>query len=79
VTLQLIRDPTNARGFLSARSVTGFLSDLYRTAADEVGKIFLIADDRVNIFEMVVTFAVASKLSSLEIYDSVISDPRSCI
>ncbi|KFK26417.1 hypothetical protein AALP_AA8G245800 [Arabis alpina] len=48
VTLQLIRDPTNARGFLSARSVTGFLSDVYRPAADEVGKIFLIADDRVQ-------------------------------
>ncbi|ESQ32170.1 hypothetical protein EUTSA_v10003698mg [Eutrema salsugineum] len=48
VTLQLIRDPTNSRGFLSARSVTGFLSDVYRPAADEVGKIFLIADDRVQ-------------------------------
>uniref|UniRef100_A0A0D3DCM6 RNA helicase n=2 Tax=Brassica oleracea var. oleracea TaxID=109376 RepID=A0A0D3DCM6_BRAOL len=48
VTLQLIRDPTNARGFLSARSVTGFLSDVYRPAADRVGKIFMIADDRVQ-------------------------------
>ncbi|CAH2044477.1 unnamed protein product, partial [Thlaspi arvense] len=48
VTLQLIRDPTNSRGFLSARSVTGFLSDVYRPAADQVGKIFLIADDRVQ-------------------------------
>ncbi|CAA7017200.1 unnamed protein product [Microthlaspi erraticum] len=48
VTLQLIRDPTNSRGFLSARSVTGFLSDVYRSAADEVGKIFLIADERVQ-------------------------------
>ncbi|XP_048625685.1 DEAD-box ATP-dependent RNA helicase 3, chloroplastic [Brassica napus] len=48
VTLQLIRDPTNARGFLSARSVTGFLSDVYRPAADEVGKIFMIADERVQ-------------------------------
>ncbi|KAG2278536.1 hypothetical protein Bca52824_061091 [Brassica carinata] len=46
VTLQLIRDPTNSRGFLSARSVTGFLSDVYRPAADEVGKIFMIADER---------------------------------
>ncbi|CAN8255838.1 unnamed protein product [Cochlearia groenlandica] len=48
VTLQLIRDPTHSRGFLSARSVTGFLSDVYHSAADEVGKIFLIADDRVQ-------------------------------
>ncbi|CDY19766.1 BnaA09g04190D [Brassica napus] len=48
VTLQLIRDPTNSRGFLSARSVTGFLSDVYRPAADEVGKIFMIADERVQ-------------------------------
>ncbi|KAG2258607.1 hypothetical protein Bca52824_077901 [Brassica carinata] len=41
-------DPTNSRGFLSARSVTGFLSDVYRPAADRVGKIFIIADDRVQ-------------------------------
>ncbi|KAG2322033.1 hypothetical protein Bca52824_015246 [Brassica carinata] len=41
-------DPTNSRGFLSARSVTGFLSDVYRPAADRVGKIFMIADDRVQ-------------------------------
>ncbi|KAH0855548.1 hypothetical protein HID58_007914 [Brassica napus] len=48
VTLQLIRDSTNSRGFLSERSVTGFLSDVYGPAADEVGKIFLIADERVQ-------------------------------
>ena len=48
VTLQLIRD-SGARGFLSARSVTGFLSDVYSTAADELGKIHLIADARVFI------------------------------
>ncbi|CAH8355366.1 unnamed protein product [Eruca vesicaria subsp. sativa] len=48
VTLQLIRDPTNSRGFLSARSVTGFLSDVYGPAADEVGKIFLIADEKMQ-------------------------------
>ena len=46
-TLQLTRDPTYSRGFLSARSVTGFLSDVYPAAADEVGKIHLIADERV--------------------------------
>lgn len=48
VTLQLTRDPAYSRGFLSARSVTGFLSDIYPAAADEVGKIYLIADDRVQ-------------------------------
>ncbi|XP_074295348.1 meiotic recombination protein DMC1 homolog isoform X1 [Silene latifolia] len=30
------------------RSVMGFLSDVYATAADEVGKIQLIADERVQ-------------------------------
>lgn len=64
MTLQLIRDPTNSRGFLSARSVTGFLSDVYRPAADEVGKIFLIADDRVSIFKNDCDFSRISKLYS---------------
>ena len=49
VTLQLTRDSSYSRGFLSARSVTGFLSDVYPVAADEVGKIYLIADERVCI------------------------------
>ncbi|THG22503.1 hypothetical protein TEA_011249 [Camellia sinensis var. sinensis] len=48
VTLQLTRDPSYTRGFLSARSVTGFLSDVYSAAADVVGKIHLIADERVQ-------------------------------
>ncbi|KAI4304230.1 hypothetical protein MLD38_039772 [Melastoma candidum] len=48
VTLQLTRDSAYSRGYLSARSVTGFLSDLYSPAADEVGKIHLVADDRVQ-------------------------------
>lgn len=48
VTLQLTRDPSYSRGFMSARSVTGFLSDVYPAAADEVGKIHLIADERVQ-------------------------------
>ncbi|XP_059652179.1 DEAD-box ATP-dependent RNA helicase 3, chloroplastic [Cornus florida] len=48
VTLQLTRDPGYIRGFLSARSVTGFLSDIYSAAADEVGKIHIIADERVQ-------------------------------
>lgn len=49
VTLQLTRDSGYARGFLSARSVTGFLSDVYPIAADELGKIHLVADERVCI------------------------------
>ncbi|KAK6915756.1 GUCT protein [Dillenia turbinata] len=48
VTLQLTRDPGYTKGFLSPRSVTGFLSDVYSAAADEVGKIFIIADERVH-------------------------------
>ncbi|XVF29772.1 hypothetical protein REPUB_Repub15cG0150900 [Reevesia pubescens] len=48
VTLQLTRDSSYSRRFLSARSVTGFLSDVYPVAADEVGKIYLIADERVQ-------------------------------
>ncbi|KAL6560647.1 DEAD-box ATP-dependent RNA helicase 3, chloroplastic [Orobanche gracilis] len=48
VTLQLIRDTGYSRGYLSARSVTGFLSDVYSAAADEVKKIQLIADEKVQ-------------------------------
>uniref|UniRef100_A0A1D1ZIM5 RNA helicase n=1 Tax=Anthurium amnicola TaxID=1678845 RepID=A0A1D1ZIM5_9ARAE len=48
VTLQLTRDSGFSRGYLSARSVTGFLSDVYPPAADEVGKIHLIADERIQ-------------------------------
>ncbi|KAB1214956.1 DEAD-box ATP-dependent RNA helicase 3, chloroplastic [Morella rubra] len=48
VTLQLTRDPAYSSRYLSARSVTGFLSDIYPAAADEVGKIHLIADERVQ-------------------------------
>ncbi|KAL6638185.1 hypothetical protein ACP70R_025757 [Stipagrostis hirtigluma subsp. patula] len=45
VTLQLTRDPGYGRGFFSPRSVTGFLSDVSPAAADEVGKIYLTADE----------------------------------
>ncbi|KVH93544.1 DNA/RNA helicase, DEAD/DEAH box type, N-terminal [Cynara cardunculus var. scolymus] len=47
-TLQLTRDPALSRGFMSARTVTGFLADVYATAADELGKIHIIADERVQ-------------------------------
>uniref|UniRef100_K4A670 RNA helicase n=2 Tax=Setaria italica TaxID=4555 RepID=K4A670_SETIT len=48
VTLQLTRDPGFGRGFFSPRSVTGFLSDVCSAAADEVGKIYLTADENVQ-------------------------------
>ncbi|KAG6505212.1 hypothetical protein ZIOFF_037566 [Zingiber officinale] len=48
VTLQLTREPGYSRGYFSARSVTGFLSDVYPDAADEVGKICMIADEKVQ-------------------------------
>ncbi|KAK4491323.1 hypothetical protein RD792_002059 [Penstemon davidsonii] len=48
VTLQLTRDTGLTRGYLSARSVTGFLSDVYSTAADEIGKIHIIADEQIQ-------------------------------
>ncbi|KAJ0700293.1 putative RNA helicase transcription factor interactor and regulator CCHC(Zn) family [Helianthus annuus] len=47
-TLQLTRDPALSRGFMSARTVTGFLADVYTTAADELGKIHIIADETVQ-------------------------------
>ncbi|KAJ0743763.1 putative RNA helicase transcription factor interactor and regulator CCHC(Zn) family [Helianthus annuus] len=47
-TLQLTRDPALSRGFMSARTVTGFLADVYTTAADELGKIHIIADEMVQ-------------------------------
>ncbi|KAK4424474.1 DEAD-box ATP-dependent RNA helicase 3, chloroplastic [Sesamum alatum] len=48
VTLQLTRDTGYSRGYLSARSVTGFLSDVFPTAAGELGKIHLVADEKVQ-------------------------------
>lgn len=58
----MTRDPTYSRGFLSARSVTGFLSDVYPAAADEVGKIHVIADERVCFCKMFWTCSVDSFL-----------------
>ncbi|KAL9659292.1 hypothetical protein QQ045_024097 [Rhodiola kirilowii] len=48
VTLQFTRDESMSRGYLSARSVTGFLSDVCPAAADEVGRIHIITDERVS-------------------------------
>ncbi|KAK6119110.1 hypothetical protein DH2020_047153 [Rehmannia glutinosa] len=52
VTLQLTRDTAYTRGYLSARSVTGFLSDVYSAAADEIGKIHIIADEKGAVFDL---------------------------
>ncbi|KAH9670180.1 DEAD-box ATP-dependent RNA helicase 3 [Citrus sinensis] len=60
VTLQLTRDSAFSRGFMSARSVMGFLSDVYPTAADEIGKIHIIADDRVCIDTVILLYFYAS-------------------
>ncbi|GMI79412.1 embryo defective 1138 [Hibiscus trionum] len=67
VTLQLIRDETYSRRFLTARSVTGFLSDVYPAAADEVGKIHLIADERVQGAVFDLPEEIAKELLSKEI------------
>ncbi|KAK7392153.1 hypothetical protein VNO78_20583 [Psophocarpus tetragonolobus] len=48
ITLQLTRDPDTSGRIFSARSVTGLLSGVHYPAADEVGKIHLIADERVK-------------------------------
>ncbi|KAL3735432.1 hypothetical protein ACJRO7_024547 [Eucalyptus globulus] len=64
VTLQLTRDPSYSRGFLSARSVTGFLSDVYSPAADELGKIYLVADERVQVAVFDLPEEIAKELLS---------------
>ncbi|ONK61416.1 uncharacterized protein A4U43_C08F29680 [Asparagus officinalis] len=66
VTLQLIREPGFSRGFFSARSVMGFLSDVYPAAADEIGKIHLIADDRVQGAVFDLPEEIAKKLLSMQ-------------
>ncbi|GKE43417.1 chaperone protein DnaJ 16, partial [Tanacetum coccineum] len=43
-TLQ--RDPSLTRGFMSARTIAGFLADVYAIAADELEKINIIADEQ---------------------------------
>ncbi|KAL9141081.1 hypothetical protein ABFS82_14G079700 [Erythranthe guttata] len=48
ITLQLLRDAGSSRGYLSTRAVTGFLSDVYPSAAGEVVKIHVIADEKVQ-------------------------------
>ncbi|KAJ4766526.1 hypothetical protein LUZ62_076901 [Rhynchospora pubera] len=48
VTLQFVREPGYSRGFFSGRSVMGFLADVYPDAADEVGKVHVLADEGVQ-------------------------------
>ncbi|KVI11156.1 GUCT-like protein [Cynara cardunculus var. scolymus] len=49
MTLQMTRDPDSSGGYMSARNVTGFLSNVYATAADELGKMHIIEDKKVCI------------------------------
>lgn len=67
VTLQLTREPGFSRGFFSARSVMGFLSDVYPTAADEIGKIHLIADERVQGAVFDLPEEIAKSLLSMQL------------
>lgn len=67
VTLQLIREQGFSRGFFSARSVMGFLSDLYPTAADEIGKMHLIADERVQGAVFDLPEEIAKSLLSMQL------------
>ncbi|KAI3752371.1 hypothetical protein L2E82_24368 [Cichorium intybus] len=48
-TLQMTRESSDSlRGYMSARTVTGFLSSVYATAAGVLGKIHVIADKKVQ-------------------------------
>uniref|UniRef100_J3LUD8 RNA helicase n=2 Tax=Oryza brachyantha TaxID=4533 RepID=J3LUD8_ORYBR len=67
VTLQLTREQGYGRGFFSPRSVTGFLSDVSSAAADEVGKIYLIADERVQGAVFDLPEEIAKDLLSMEL------------
>lgn len=69
VTLQLTREPGLSRGFFSARSVMGFLSDVYPTAADEVGKVHMIADERVQGAVFDLPEEIAKSLLSMQLPD----------
>jgi ATP-dependent RNA helicase DDX21 len=65
VTLQLARD--HGRGFFSPRSVTGFLSDVCSAAADEIGKIYLLADENVQGAVFDLPEEIAKELLSMEL------------
>uniref|UniRef100_A0A0E0D910 RNA helicase n=1 Tax=Oryza meridionalis TaxID=40149 RepID=A0A0E0D910_9ORYZ len=67
VTLLLTRDPGYGRGFFSPRSVTGFLSDVSSAAADEVGKIYLTADEKVQGAVFDLPEEIARDLLSMEL------------
>lgn len=79
VTLQLTRDPGFGRGFFSPRSVTGFLSDVCSAAADEVGKIYLTADENVsfslNMLNCLIFFSVHFKMVSRTTPSACVSSP----
>ncbi|XP_076954111.1 DEAD-box ATP-dependent RNA helicase 3, chloroplastic-like [Bidens hawaiensis] len=67
-TLQMTRDSdTSVRGYMSARTVTGFLSTVYATAAGVLGKIHVIADKKVQGAVFDLPEDIAKNLLSKEI------------
>ncbi|KAD5317864.1 hypothetical protein E3N88_17810 [Mikania micrantha] len=67
-TLQMTRDSDSSiRGYISARTVTGFLSSVYATAAGVLGKIHVIADKKVKGAVFDLPEDIAKNLLSKEI------------
>ncbi|KAK9070742.1 hypothetical protein SSX86_011144 [Deinandra increscens subsp. villosa] len=67
-TLQMTRDSDSSiRGYMSARTVTGFLSSVYATAAGVLGKIHVIADKKVQGAVFDLPEDIAKNLLSKEI------------
>ncbi|KAI3694994.1 hypothetical protein L1987_77981 [Smallanthus sonchifolius] len=67
-TLQMTHDSDSSiRGYMSARTVTGFLSSVYATAAGVLGKIHVIADKKVQGAVFDLPEDIAKNLLSKEI------------
>ncbi|KAL8208835.1 hypothetical protein R6Q57_008247 [Mikania cordata] len=67
-TLQMTRDSDSSiSGYISARTVTGFLSSVYATAAGVLGKIHVIADKKVQGAVFDLPEDIAKNLLSKEI------------
>ncbi|KAJ0916191.1 putative RNA helicase transcription factor interactor and regulator CCHC(Zn) family [Helianthus annuus] len=67
-TLQMTRDSDSSiKGYMSARTVTGFLSSVYATAAGVLGKIHVIADKKVQGAVFDLPEDIAKNLLSKEI------------
>ncbi|KAJ0780950.1 putative RNA helicase transcription factor interactor and regulator CCHC(Zn) family [Helianthus annuus] len=67
-TLQMTRDSDSSiKGYMSARTVTGFLSSVYATAAGVLGKIHVLADKKVQGAVFDLPEDIAKNLLSKEI------------